>query len=59
VSEVIGLPTTFLLAGLVPPVLAAMAILAARFPDDEIAHPLDAGAPADEGRPGDELVPQA
>ena len=41
VSEVIGLTTTFLLAGLVPPVLAVVAILAARMPVDEIAHPLD------------------
>ena len=46
VSEVIGLTTTFLLAGLVPPVLAVVAILAARLPD-EIAHPLEPGAPAE------------
>src|SRR3954462_8702654 len=43
VSEVIGLTTTFMLAGLVPPVLAVIAILAARLPADEIAHPLDVG----------------
>ncbi|HEY4604332.1 MAG TPA: MFS transporter [Blastococcus sp.] len=43
VSEVIGLTTTFVLAGLVPPVLAVIAILAARLPADEIAHPLDVG----------------
>ena len=63
VSEVIGLTTTFLLAGLVPPVLAVVAILAARLPEDEIAHPLEPGAPAepiaDPGRPDDDLVPQA
>ena len=63
VSEVIGLTTTFLLAGLVPPVLAVVAILAARLPADEIAHPLEPGAPAepiaDPGRPDDDLVPQA
>ncbi len=41
VSEVIGLTTTFLLAGLVPPVLAVVAIVAARMRADEIAHPLD------------------
>jgi MFS family permease len=41
VSELIGLRTTFLVAGLVPVVLATIAILAARLPADEIAHPLD------------------
>jgi MFS family permease len=55
VSEVIGLTTTFLVAGLAPPVLAVMAIVAARLPADEIAHPLDVPAepapapPAEEG----------
>jgi MFS family permease len=44
VSEVIGLTTTFLLAGLVPPVLAVVAIVAARLPADEIAHPLEVPA---------------
>jgi hypothetical protein len=43
VSELIGLTPTFLLAGLGPPVLAAIAILAWRLPADEIAHPLDTG----------------
>jgi MFS family permease len=43
-SEVIGLTTTFLLAGLVPPVLAVVAIVAARLPADEIAHPLEVPA---------------
>jgi MFS family permease len=41
VSELIGLSATFLVAGLVPPVLAAVALLAARLPADELAHPLD------------------
>jgi MFS family permease len=41
VSEAIGLTATFLVAGLVPPVLAAVTLLAARLPADEIAHPLD------------------
>ena len=40
-SELIGLPATFLLAGLAPPVLAVIAIAAARLRTDEIAHPLD------------------
>ena len=40
-SELIGLTATFLLAGLAPPVMAVVAIVAARLPADEIAHPLD------------------
>lgn len=40
VSEAIGLRQTFLIAGLLPPVIAAVAIVAARLPQDEIAHPL-------------------
>jgi MFS family permease len=47
VSELIGLTSTFLLAGLGPPVIAAIAILAWRLPADEIAHPLDTGDEAD------------
>ncbi|MGY1747163.1 MFS transporter [Blastococcus sp. SYSU D00695] len=41
VSEAIGLTATFLLAGLAPPVMAAVALLAARLRADELAHPLD------------------
>jgi hypothetical protein len=41
VSELIGLRATFLIAGLAPTVLAAVAIIAARLPADEITHPLD------------------
>jgi MFS family permease len=41
VSELIGLRTTFLIAGLVPVALAAVTIVVARLPADEIAHPLD------------------
>jgi len=41
VSELIGLGTTFIVAGLVPVVLAVIAILVARLPADEIANPLD------------------
>jgi predicted MFS family arabinose efflux permease len=40
VAEAIGLRTTFLIAGTVPTVAAVVAILAARLPQDEIAHPL-------------------
>ncbi|SNR37057.1 MFS transporter [Blastococcus mobilis] len=45
ISQVIGLTTTFLVAGLVPPLLAVVAIVAARLPADEIAHPLDVVPP--------------
>ena len=38
VSETVGLTTTFLVAGLVPPVLAVVTVLAARMPADELAH---------------------
>ena len=40
VSEAIGLRTTFTVAGSVPVVVAVVAILWARLPQDEIAHPL-------------------
>jgi MFS family permease len=41
VSEVIGLTATFLIAGLAPTLMAVVAIVAARLPADELAHPLD------------------
>jgi hypothetical protein len=54
VSELIGLTATFLIGGLLPPVLAVLAIVAARLPADEIAHPLDVPAePAREAEPDD------
>ena len=40
VSEAIGLRTTFLIAGIVPGIVAAIAIVWARMPEDELAHPL-------------------
>jgi MFS family permease len=40
VSEAIGLRTTFLVAGTLPAVVAVVAIIAARLPQDESAHPL-------------------
>lgn len=40
VSEAIGLRTTFLVAGLVPTLVAVVAIVWARLPEDELAHPL-------------------
>jgi MFS family permease len=42
VGERIGVPMTFVLAGLVPVFLAVAAILGWRLPADEIAHPIDA-----------------
>jgi predicted MFS family arabinose efflux permease len=51
VSEVIGLTTTFLIAGLAPPVLAGVAIIAARMPADEVGHPLDTSRPAVDDTP--------
>ncbi|WP_409333242.1 MFS transporter [Trujillonella humicola] len=45
VSETIGTTATFLVAGLAPPVMAVVAVVAARLPADELAHPLDT-APA-------------
>jgi MFS family permease len=41
VSDAIGIGNTFLLAGVTPVVFAVVAILWARLPADEIAHPLD------------------
>ncbi|SDE88249.1 MFS transporter [Pseudonocardia oroxyli] len=40
VGEAVGIPTTFLLAGLVPLPLAVLALLIWRLPKDELAHPL-------------------
>ena len=42
IAEVIGLAPAFLVAGLVPVLLAVITILVARMPADEVAHPLDA-----------------
>jgi len=41
VGEWIGIPMTFVLAGVIPVFLAVAAILGWRLPADEIAHPLD------------------
>lgn len=48
VGEAVGLMPTFLVAGLVPVIFAVAALLIARMPRDEIAHPLDAAPPVDE-----------
>jgi len=42
VGEAIGFKATFAIAAFVPPVLAVIAIVAARLHRDELAHPLDA-----------------
>lgn len=41
VSDAIGLRATFILAGTAPAVFAVLAVVLARLPADEIAHPLD------------------
>ncbi len=41
VSEAIGIGNTFLIAGITPIVFAAVAIVWAKLPEDELAHPLD------------------
>ncbi|WP_430645816.1 MFS transporter [Agromyces sp. GXS1127] len=43
VGEWLGLAPAFLIAGLVPPVLAVITLAAARLGEDERAHPLDDG----------------
>jgi len=43
VSALVGLTSTFVVAGLVPVLLAVVTIVVARMPADEIAHPLDVG----------------
>lgn len=44
VGEWLGLAPAFLIAGLVPPLLAVVTLAAARLGEDELAHPLDHGA---------------
>lgn len=41
VSAAVGSGTTFLAAGLIPAVIAVLAIVLAKMPKDELAHPLD------------------
>lgn len=43
VGEWLGLAPAFLIAGLVPPLLAVVTLAVARLGQDELAHPLDAG----------------
>jgi DHA3 family tetracycline resistance protein-like MFS transporter len=39
-SKVVSMETIFIVAGVVPAVIAAIALVAARMPRDEIANPL-------------------
>ena len=47
VSTGIGLGTTFLVAGMLPAVIAVLAIVLAKMSRDELAHPLDLGPDAE------------
>ena len=47
VGEAVGLTTAFLVAGLLPTVLAVGTLLIARLGADEQAHPLDVGPEVD------------
>lgn len=52
VGEGVGIPITFVVAGLVPVILAVLAIIIFRMPKDELEHPLDpAVAQAQQGGP--------
>ena len=58
VSEAIGIRTTFLVAGIVPGVIAALAIWLFRLPQDEISHPLANGDQQSDPEPGVDLDPE-
>ncbi|HEX6148955.1 MFS transporter, partial [Nocardioides sp.] len=45
VSELVGLRTTFVAAGIAPVVFAVVAVVWAKMPADEVAHPLRDDAP--------------
>jgi len=51
VSEAIGLRSTFAIAGIAPTVFAVVAVVWAKLPQDEIAHPLRDEDPASEPAP--------
>ena len=58
VSEAIGIRTTFLVAGIVPGVIAALAIWLFRLPQDEVSHPLASGDKAPELEPDFDPEPE-
>jgi hypothetical protein len=45
-AEVVPIWMIFLVAGVVCPAMAVVALIAARMPEDELAHPLDRGRAA-------------
>lgn len=49
VGEAIGLAPAFLIAGLLPPLVAFATLAIARLGQDELAHPLDSAPPTDAG----------
>jgi MFS family permease len=55
VAEAIGLRATFAIAGLAPGVFAIIAVLWAKLPQDELAHPLR--DEDEESEPAEEVVP--
>jgi MFS family permease len=57
VSAGIGVGTTFVLAGALPTVIAVLAIVLAKMPKDELAHPLD--LPTDKPAPPPDGSPDA
>lgn len=59
VSAGAGLGATFVVAGLAPTVIAALAIVLAKMRQDEIAHPLDVRPDQDEATPADAPEPHA
>jgi MFS family permease len=61
-GQTVGLPVVFLVAGLAPLLIGAVAIIAARMTRDEIAHPLDTAGESAESvtvQPEPELVGSA
>jgi MFS family permease len=57
VGEAVGFGWTFLVAGLVPIVLAVVVLAVFKMRQDEIAHPLDDRPPADEAPPSSDEAP--
>jgi MFS family permease len=55
VGEGIGIPITFVVAGLVPVILAVLAIVIFRMPKDELEHPLDPAV--EQAEPGGPFTP--
>ncbi|MEQ7123531.1 MFS transporter [Actinopolymorpha sp. B11F2] len=58
VSAAVGSGTTFLAAGLIPAVIAVLAIVLAKMPKDELAHPLDDRGDDEDGSAGTDDEPE-